>query len=177
MLNFNQSLSRSMQQFTDIVMGSLSEILKGEFRVIEGNTTDDVAKLLDTLSGIDVWHINKLKGIRGLASRIQTTDRNWHTFTVRKTRDSGATTEFEKRKLAIEKGYLYPFFTMQAYVTQKDALIAFAVARTVDVIEMIDKGFCKTNKTRKEQIGQASFYIVDWYEMKERGYEIYIREY
>src|SRR5574338_1021379 len=99
MLNFKQSLSRSMQQFTDVIQGSLGNVLKGEFRIVEGNTVDEVAKLLDTLAGIDVWHINKLKGIRGLASRIQTTDRNWHTFTIRRTRESGAATEYEKRKL------------------------------------------------------------------------------
>jgi hypothetical protein len=49
-------------------------------------------------------------------SRIQT-GVNYKTFTIRNKRKSGARTEYEKRKIAIEKGYLYPYLTVQAYVT------------------------------------------------------------
>lgn len=176
MLNFTGALSRSMNQFKVIVQPELREILKGEFEVIEGVTVDHLAKLLDTLSGIDAWHIDHLRGIRGIALRIQTGDKNWHTFTIRNKRSSGAKTEYEKRKNAIENGYLYPYLTVQAYIKSSDELLSFAVARTVDIIEYIDKGYSKKQHTGASQIGQAEFFVIDWYDFKRRGYKIAIRE-
>lgn len=144
--------------------------------IVEGVTVEELADNLDKLAGIDVFHIDKLRGMRGIASRIQPSNKNWHTFTIRHKRQSGARTEYEKRKYAIENNYLYPYLTLQAYTTKDNILIAYALARTRDIIEMIDKGYYKTNETGKYQCGQASFFVVDWYEMKEKGCKIFIYE-
>lgn len=176
MLDFAKSLSRSSRQFREVLEKELQQILKGKFEVVEGITIDEMAKLLDTLSGIDVWHINNLRGIRGVALRIQTGDKNWHTFTVRNKRKSGAKTEYEKRKYAIQNGYLYPYLSIQAYISKNDKLLSFAIAKTEDIMSMIEQGFYKNKKTGKEQIGQAEFFVIDWYQMKEKGYKIVIRE-
>jgi len=175
MLNFIGALSRSTQQFKGVLEAELQQILKGEFEVIEGVTVDHLAKLLDMLAGIDVWHIDKVNGIRGVALRIQTGDKDWHTFTIRATRDNGVKTEFEKRSYAIEHGFLYPYLTVQAYITKDNKLVSFAVAKTKDIIDMIKTGHATMRHTGQEQIGQASFYIIDWYDMKKCGYKIAIR--
>ena len=175
MLNFEGALSKSMQQFEDVLRDELSKILKGELRVVEGITIHEMAKLLDTLAGIDVWYINRLNGMRGIASRIQT-GVNYKTFTIRNKRETGARTEYEKRKIAIEKGYLYPYLTAQAYVTKDNKLMSFAIARTEDIINAIDRGLCYKRHTNSNQIGQAEFYVVRWYDMKNAGYEIVIRD-
>jgi len=175
LLDFKKSLSRSMQQFEDVLQCELSGILKGDLKVVEGITIEEMAKLLDTLAGIDVWYINKLNGMRGIASRIQTGP-NYRTFTIRNKRRSGAKTEYEKRKIAIEKGYLYPYLTVQAYVSDNDRLLSFAIAKTEDIIDAIDNGLCYKNHTGSEQIGQAEFYVVKWTVMKNSGYEIIIMD-
>ena len=175
MLNFKGSLSKSMQQFENVLQNELSTILKGDLKVVEGITVEEMAKLLDTLAGIDVWYINKLNGMRGIASRIQT-GVNYRTFTIRNKRQSGAKTEYEKRKIAIEKGYLYPYLTVQAYVSDSDELLSFAVAKTEDIIDAIDNGLCYKNHTGPKQIGQAEFYVVKWDVMKNAGYQIIIRD-
>jgi hypothetical protein len=126
------------------------------------------------LAGIDAWHISTVKGIRGLASRIQVGDKDWRTFTIRDKRSSGTKTEYEKRKYAIENNYLYPYLTMQAYITKDNKIISFAVARTVDIIEMIDKGMAYIDHTKKEQKGQASFHVIKWEDVKNAGYKIII---
>jgi hypothetical protein len=177
LLDFTASLSRSMIQFKEILQDELQQLLKGEFEVVEGITIEHFAKLLDTLSGIDAWHIDKMKGIRGIALRIQTSDINYHTFTIRKKRNSGTKTEYEKRKYAIENGFLYPYFTVQAYVDKNNRLKAYAIAKTEDIITMIDLGFYKCNKTGKSQIGQSEFFIVDWKDMKEKNFKIYIHNF
>jgi len=175
MLDFNGALSKSMQQFECVLRDELSKTLKGELKVVEGITIPEMAKLLDTLAGIDVWYINKLNGMRGIASRIQT-GVNYKTFTVRNKRKSGAKTEYEKRKIAIEKGYLYPYLTIQAYVSENNELLSYAIAKTEDIINAIDNGLCYKNHTSKNQIGQAEFFVVKWYDMKKAGYEIIIKE-
>lgn len=175
MLNFTGALSRSTLQFKEVIQENLQSVLKGEFEVVEGVTIDKLAKLLDTLSGIDLWHIN-LNGMRGVALRIQTGDKNWHTFTIRNKRQSGAKTEYEKRKYAIDNNYLYPYLTVQAYITKDNKLLSFAVAKTTDIIAMIDAGKCRKQHTGKEQIGQAEFFVVDWYDMINAGYTIVIKD-
>jgi hypothetical protein len=175
MLDFTGALSRSMQQFENVLQDELTSILKGELKVVEGITVKQMAKLLDTLAGIDVWYINKLNGMRGIASRIQT-GVNYKTFTVRNKRESGARTEYEKRKIAIEKGYLYPYLTVQAYVTNDDKLMSFAIAKTEDIIDAIDKGLCYKDHTGADQIGQAEFFVVKWHDMKRAGYEMIIKD-
>jgi hypothetical protein len=173
-----KDLQESSERFIKLIQPELKELLKGDFTVVEGVTIEEMSKLLDTLAGIDVWHIDKIRGIRGIASRIQPSGYNWHTFTIRHERQSGATTEYEKRKHAIQKEYLYPYLTVQAYTTKLgDKLIAYAIARTKDIIEMIDNGWCKKNKTGKNQIGQASFFVINWDDMKDKGYKIIAKEY
>lgn len=175
--DFVAALTKSSELFEKLLKKELIKVLGGEFEVVEGVTVDWFKKQLDMISGIDVWHIDDAKGIRGIASRIQSDGVNWHTFTVRKSRDNGSKTEYEKKCKAIESGYLYPYLTTQAYATKDDVLLSFAIARTKDIFKMISGGYYKTQHTKKDQIGQAGFYAVDWYEMKDFGFGIFIKEF
>jgi hypothetical protein len=166
MLDFRGALKRSSQQFKEILQADILDKLHGEFEIVEGVTVEKMARLLDVLGGVDVWHVDHENGMRGIALRIQTTSKNWHTFTIRNKRDSGAKTEYEKRKNAINNNYIYPYLTIQAYINNENRPVSWAVARTADIIKMIDGGHCNTKHTGLNQIGQAEFYVVDWYDMK-----------
>lgn len=172
--NFETQLKRSSIIFDKYFKETVLKILKGEFEIVEGVTKSRMAQNLDQLSGIDLWFLDPNQGIRGVANRIQFQEKNWRTFTVRKSRESGAKTEYEKRKHAIENNWLYPDITLQGYINKKNEVLGFAIAKTKDIIYMIDNGFCRENKTGKEQIGQAEFYIVDWDKMKKQGFPITI---
>ena len=174
MQTFKDSLKKSSIQFLDIIKPEIIKILKCEFCIVEGVTTEKMALTLDMLAGIDVWSINKKLGMYGIALRTQTGNRDWHTYTIRHIRDSGAKTEYEKRKYAIENNRLYPYLTIQSYVTNTNKLISYAIAKTKDIIKMIDDGNCTENRTGTSQIGQASFFVVDWYEMQKAGYKVII---
>ena len=79
-------------------------------------------------------------------------------------------------EIAIEKGYLYPYLTIQAYISENNELLSYAIAKTEDIINAIDNGLCYKNHTSKNQIGQAESFVVKWYDMKKAGYEIIIKE-
>lgn len=149
----------------------------GELVPVESVTETGFAKQLDTQAGIDAWQIKSSSGLRGIASRIQWDDGRpsfpYCTFTIRKQRSSGAETEYEKRLRAIRErqGWLFPYFTVQAYLTQPKRfgdLLSVCVAKTEDVIDMIARDLCVTNRT-----DNALFWIVPWVAMRNEGYDIW----
>ncbi len=132
---------------------------------IETIKDSELAKKFDQLSGIDAWQIHNDTNIRGIASRVQKPPKwssngyPYNTFTIRKSRDTGTKTEYEKRLYAINSsdGWIYPYLTVQAYVNAKGRLLSFATARTVEVIQAITEGRCLENRTNN-----AEFYAVEW---------------
>jgi hypothetical protein len=144
----------------------------GELMPMEGRPDMELATLLDMRAGIDGWHLMEDGGIRGIASRIQKGDKVWATFTVRKSRNTGAATEFEKRKEAIfsGRGQIYPHLTVHAYAkTEAGPVMAAAVCKTSDLIAFIDKGLATVRPT-----DNAEFYACPWHAMKEAGFIVRI---
>lgn len=140
----------------------------GELVPVESVSEVGFAKQLDMHAGVDAWQISTSQGMRAIASRIQW-GQSWSTFTIRKRRFSGAETEYDKRLRAIRerKGWLWPYLTIQAYVSlprRTGGLLSCAVARTEDVIDMIVEGEAWTRRTTN-----AEFWAVSWQEMKDCG--------
>lgn len=143
---------------------------EGRLEIVESSTANGLLRDFDTLAGIDAWQLLDDRGfMRGLASRVQVGAAQWRTFTVRKSRSSGAKTEFAKRLEAIEKrreGALYPVLTIHAYVQdyRHGPLLSVAMVYTADLYEylklQISEGRAKTRKT-----SNAEFYWVPWEEL------------
>jgi hypothetical protein len=146
----------------------------GQLMQMEGRPDQQLAKELDMRSGIDAWQLMPCGQMRGIAARVQQSNKNWATFTVRLSRDSGAKTEFAKRYEAINdgRGLIYPHLTIQGYAeTKVGPVISVGVCRTVDVIEFVSKGLCDVNRTTN-----ASFAVCPWEKMKEVGYKVEVIE-
>lgn len=147
--------------------------MPGRLVHVEAITRSDFARDLDAGAGIDAWHVVDNVGIRGIASRVQECPSNrrpYNTFTIRRSRDSGTKTEYEKRKQALESenGWLYPHLTVQAYITSKaeGTLRTVGVAKTRDVIDAITN-WLATGKPRYTSVyvqrtSNATFYVVRW---------------
>lgn len=170
-LDWQQALSRSSDDFDRLIRPIASNLLRGRFEIVESVTASPVAKALDAQAGIDLWFVHTTSGIRGIANRVQRGEKNWRTFTVRKSRESGAVTEYEKRTRAIEREWLYPILTLQGYVTPDgERLLGFAVAKTKDILTIIRNGQAETSRTRADcNIGLASFYVVKWDDITKAG--------
>lgn len=185
---FRKDLSDSAKAFIDLVWPIIKPHFNNcEIRPVETVTTIPFYKELDQYSGIDAWVLNRKKGMRGLASRVQWPNENWskkrvsdfltfpwNTFTIRRSRASGVLTEFSKRLFAIKNEWLYPYFTVQAYVSKrgnKGELLSVAWCRTIDLIYYIKEGIPKEDFTieKVNKNGSATFYAVLW----ENFYQIY----
>ena len=169
-----KDLSDSAYDFLRLVYPKLKELnfLAGEVVPTETVTSDQMVEAFDQLAGIDAWIIKDNIGITGLASRIQWYEPERHpffpfnSFTIRKSRYTGAKTEYEKRTAAINsKGeFLFPYLTCQAYIVERRTgdLISMAIARTVDIFQMIIRNRYEQRKNRDGNY----FYAVFWEGMK-----------
>ena len=169
-MNFVEALQKSMTDSKYHLFPVLEKVLDGEIHIVEGDDLNETKRLLDTLAGIDLFAVNRDKGMRGIASRLQW-GKAWRTFTIRKERESGARTEYEKRKYAIEHGYLYPKLTMQAYIDQDTVTVG--IAYTEDIIRCIEMGEASIRRTGTDQKGQAYFYVINWDDMKRLGMRVW----
>lgn len=170
-IDVSNDMAWSAKLFQDQVWPIIKPILGGgDLMQMEGRPDTELSNKLDMIAGIDGWHINNL-GMRGIASRIQKSNKCWGTFTIRMKRDNGAKTEFEKRKIAIKEcnqGWIYPAITVQAYAkTKTGPIISCGVAYTSDIIEFIEKGLATHNRTTN-----ACFAVCCWSKMKANGYRV-----
>lgn len=141
------------------------------------NQDNDACKHLDLCCGIDYLIHFKTKNItRGFAWRAQKIydgGRIFNSFTIRKERESGAVTEYEKRKIAICLDGEYPYYTIHSYYDETSKkILSICIAKTKDIIECISKGLWSENETGKDKVGQAKFYYIPWSTMKSHGYKI-----
>lgn len=177
---FEEDFKDSVFDFLRVVKPTLLEqqIIKGEIISIEEMIRPEYRNLLtqfDQLAGIDIFVVASNEGITTMSSRIQWHDTSYDTFTIRKSRNTGAQTEYNKRLKAIQSGkWLYPYYAIQAYLTKpkrKGSLIALAVTHTKDIIDMIQQGNYEEGFTPNDR---NTFCIVKWQDMIKAGHMIRI---
>lgn len=180
MLNKEETVLKDMRYSLEQVERAKPIIAKllngGEIKAVEGND-DEICRMLDLTCGTDYFQIYSDKGlVWGIGSRFQSVKSGYkpfNTFTIRKARESGKLTEFDKRKYAIKHNGVYPFLTMHGYYDENTReILSLAIAKTVDIWECIENGHCKERYTNQNQIGQAVFYYIDWKEFEKQGYQL-----
>ena len=63
---------------------------------------------------------------------------------------------------------LYPKYTIQAYINyEKETLTACGIGFTEDIFEFIYDGRAFVKKTGIDQSGQALFYVIPFFQLKE----------
>lgn len=161
---FDAALSKARARFEAAVKPSLLALWPGGLVAdIEGRGNP-----FDVYAGIDAYRVSGMQEMDGIAVRVQG-GKCWRTFTVRRSRDSGAMTEYEKRRSAIENGHLYPKYTLQAYV-DGGGLRELAVALTAELMEYIGRFAPLVRHTGGGEVGQASFFVVPWRDVALKGY-------
>lgn len=169
-----ENIKESQNNFLSVVAPIFTNHYDLEFVPVE-DVNETLAKRLDTKCGIDyiaAFYENDLH--QGVAVRVQK-GINWKTFTVRKQLKSGAKTEFDKRKEAIQKGGIYPYWTLQAYV-DRGTLEGVGVVRTKDLFEYIDSksdGMRVTGTRKDTKGGQAVFLVCPWQDIANHGYRVW----
>jgi len=169
--NVRRDMNTSMEKFS-IIEPILKSVLKLDKIIsIEKETEkgeSDAAKWLDMYCGIDAYAKRENRGVYGIASRMQ----NWKgykTFTVRKSRPSGAETEYGKLLPSNKNGGYLSHYFVQAYFDE-NGLKSWAVCKTADLIKYIDP---ETTQTKTAYSGEE-FYVVNFDEMVSKGFDIIV---
>lgn len=128
------------QRTKDLIMYVTSSLgMAGQLVSVE-SCENDVYLWLDKCSGIDfVWQ-QPNESVCGIASRIQIMPDGklpYNTFSVRYSRASGVSTEYQKRIDAIKNGDFYPKYTIQAYYESGNELLSAAIIKTTDLYAFV----------------------------------------
>lgn len=171
------SMAKSSRDFVEVVWPQIRRHLGGG-RIIPVETVTDsaFAKELDVFGGVDMWQILE-HGMRGIASRVQWRNPNWHgdypfdTYTIRWTLYSGWPTERHKRIYALEHpeyGLVFPAVTIQAYLEQHGGpLLSAGIVYTRDLYEAVQQGEWQDRVAPDGNL----FRIVPWARLIDMGYK------
>lgn len=162
-------LQNSSSDLIRVVLPTLASHCKEfaycSFRTIESRTKDELRNDLDARAGIDAYQRWPV-AMRGIASRVQSDGINHRTFTIRESRPSGVSTEYQKRLQVIKRrdeGFLYPYWTVQAYMSEVGGdLLSVAVAKTVELYQFIEQqesGGRKLPRNVAKNGGQTFIYV------------------
>jgi hypothetical protein len=173
---WEEDLEDSLVDFREKVAPVLEEWADSRTVSVEAVTDSEMAEELDQTAGVDSWSIKQDDIVRGVASRVQYLDglpfnTPPDTFTIRKQRQSGARTEFEKRLRAIRKNGLYPHWTTQAYLDEpRGELLSVGRIKTKTLIEYINDGSeADSDYNVIRPPDEASFFSVNWWRVNELG--------
>lgn len=158
MQNWVKDNQNSIKAFNAIKDSHLPKLINGRILNIE-LSNNEVLAMLDSYSGIDAIKKDDT-GIQGIAWRAQFQNKKWNTFTIRSERDTGSVTECQKRIEAINKGYFYPAYTIQAYFDNTESLnlLSMAIIKTKNLYKLFNdnKHLFRTRKSNNV------FYFIGW---------------
>jgi hypothetical protein len=173
---WQNDMARSSKAFVEFAWPAVEKFCGGgRLEMVESTSAQGFVRDLDVLAGIDAWQLLDGRGyMRGIASRMQADPRDWRTFTIRRSRTSGARTEFEKRVQAIqehEHGALYPALTVHGYVAtwDKGPLLSAAVVRTADLYSYIVE---HEAEVPWRPTSNATFYCPTWSQLQAAGLDV-----
>lgn len=176
MNNFQINKDKISGDTTQSVIQSFQLDKQGEVIPIESNSDCTGYQWLDMYCGIDWLLKTKTDHVLGIAARIQLTSPEYYqdpfnTFTIRYETEFGNKTEFAKRTEAIEKGFFYPYYTLQAYVQRDNPshVISGAIIKTIDLYNFAKNFSYKMDDNRLDN----SFKIIKWSDLFKNNYSIY----
>lgn len=168
-------------EFQKYVVPYLKEKMPGVWRSTEGtghmDNIETLEQFCDLYAGIDAFYLTTKKQLIPFAIRVQKYgNRDWSSFTIRCARDnSRAKVEYQELVEAIKSGTaLMPKYHLQAYLNDKNEVLAVYICKTEDIIDFINKGYGEMKHTGNNQQGQSAFYVCDVNKLKDKGYKVNI---
>lgn len=155
--HWRDDLNDAVRALESIRHTYLPRVISGKIHTIE-KAQHHILLLLDTKSGIDYLRENS-EGVQGIAARVQW-GRAWNTFTIRAVRHTGTETQLQKTIRAIEEGYFYPAFTLQAYFNtrEENRLLSIGAIRTLDLYRFVQEHPEKVYSNKSDN----AFLFVRW---------------
>jgi len=168
--NWELDLKRSILAIEKIRLDVLPKLINGEIISIE-ESDNKILLMFDQFSGIDYLRKDNI-GLQGIATRVQF-GKAWNSFTIRTRRCTGVKTEYEKRLEQIEKGYIYPYYTLQCYFDNHLDLnlLSICIIKTTDLYFEIEN-----NKNVKTRESDNVFKYLNWSDIDKAKLKTYFKK-
>lgn len=157
-MSFEEDSAKSLWAFDNVVAPAIKKIFGAKRIFSTENHDSGLERFLDQETGIDALIVSDDGTTYPAACRIQS-GKCYDTFSIRRSRPKGTTTEFDKLNRAKKMGGLMPTYHVQAFIENDTATIA--VAETVDLLKYIDG---HKDQWRKTSEGET-FYYIPWREL------------
>ena len=162
---FRQDQEKSLRGFEQFIAPTLKKALGASAIYSTERHNSDLETRLDYDFGIDALII--IDGtIYPVASRVQS-GTNYETFSLRRSRPSGTTTEISKLTQAQRIQAPMPTYHVQGFVDKDGQAATVAVIETIELLKYIDK---HPDQWRTAPTGET-FYYCKWRELD--GVKIY----
>lgn len=153
-MGYQEDATKSLWAFDNAITPALHSM--GVKEVYSTETHDNaLAKFLDQETGIDAMIVTPNDATHPVACRTQF-GKCYGSFTLRRSRPSGAPTEYDKIKKAKQADSLRPKYHIQAYITGDKATVA--MANTDDIVAYADAHPCEWLKTQDGE----TFFVIPW---------------
>lgn len=183
--NFARDFTEALP-LNHVICQYLSHKTKQDFKCTEG-LSNEFFTTADLVHGCDAWIFKNGTPTHGVALRTQGAPyQHYRTFTIRYSRHTGSSTEFEKRIAQITNGDLYPKFTIQAYTSSQSSdrdkalftyngvhYLRIGVAKTEAIYTVVKDNFDHYYHRRKSAPGGNFFIVVPFADLSENDILIY----
>lgn len=156
-MGYKEDATKSLWTFNNVLTPALHSMGVKEVYSTE-NHDSGLEKFLDQETGIDALIVSDDGTTYPAACRIQF-GKCYESFTLRRSRPSGAPTEYYKLHRAKKMGGLMPTYHVQAFIETDKAKVA--IAETVDLLKYADAHPCEWLKTQEGE----TFYVIPWHKL------------
>lgn len=153
-MGYKEDSAKSLWALDNVITPALHSMGVKEVYSTE-NHDNGLEKFLDQETGIDALIVSDDGTTYPAACRIQF-GKCYESFTLRRSRPSGAPTEYDKIKNAKQADSLRPKYHIQAYITGDKATVA--MANTDDIVAYADAHPCEWLKTQEGE----TFFVIPW---------------
>ena len=149
---FYSDVLRSLHGFKEFTLPALKIALQAKLVLPTERQDNELATLLDRYAGIDGVIVTVDGWAFGYSSRVQF-GKNYGAFSIRRSRPSGATTEFNKLKNPLQ---VKPTFHIQAFVDDEKNSAIVGIAKTIELVRYIDNHL---DQWRKTSDGETFYFV------------------
>ena len=170
-MTFYEDSQRSRRAFERFVAPVLRQALNAKTILPTEPTASgydsDLAAALDMRAGIDGFIDDGENQLYAYASRIQF-GQNYATFTIRRSRPTGARTEFNKLVHARQVQAMMPTFHVQTFVDADGQNATVAIVETLELLRYVYKHRDQWRKTD----GGETFYVAPFDDVAAQVYRV-----
>lgn len=161
-MSFEQDATKSIQQFNSFTAPAIKKALGAKKIISTEQHKNEIEKFLDQEAGIDAFIVIEGNTIYPVACRLQF-GKCYESFSIRRSRPSGAITEHSKLVEAFRTKGLMPKYHFQGFVDANEQTAIVATTETIELLKYVEK---HQKQWRTAPSGET-FYYCPWRELYE----------